>query len=428
MSLDLLNEFGTKRNASANLETKIFAPVEEDEDFGEFEEPEDRRPTVAFARPSKLPEHPASISDLETTVSPDPLRTQQFLAREQECDDQGTEDAWGAFETTSVLFDADQTIVQGNDPLNQSQSLSNEPQIKRSPKVKLLPIDQRNPVKRSANTSSAQHGDQCDYSRDEIWEPTNFSHTPINPVPAATLKKSAPTTELGRAQSFNTNDTTRGPPPSNVPPPSLLLPLIAQSFQSIPTNIKHVSTDQSTSPNSSGALAQQKLDEINRFVAIARAGAHVLAGRKLRWKRDNILSQSMKIGPAGGKASGMKLTGVDKTESRREDQEAAEVLGVWRKQLGSLRSAISMIKGQKSGVSLAFPDISENMPIRVIKPSEGAVSAPKACFLCGIRRDERVAKVDINVEDSFGEWWCEHWGHIDCVAFWEDHRDTLPQR
>lgn len=135
----------------------------------------------------------------------------------------------------------------------------------------------------------------------------------------------------------------------------------------------------------------------------------------------------MKIGPAS-KSGGMKLTGVDKTESRREDQEAAEALSAWRKQLGILRSTISIVNGQLPAGGLLVPDVSENMPVRVVKPSEGAVTAPKCCFLCGVRREERVARVDVDVEDSFGEWWTEHWGHVDCVAFWDSQQSSLKQR
>jgi len=35
-----------------------------------------------------------------------------------------------------------------------------------------------------------------------------------------------------------------------------------------------------------------------------------------------------------------------------------------------------------------------------------------------LKRDERVARVEFGVEDSFGEWWVEHWGHRTCRNFW----------
>ncbi|KAK4697330.1 hypothetical protein P7C71_g723, partial [Lecanoromycetidae sp. Uapishka_2] len=131
----------------------------------------------------------------------------------------------------------------------------------------------------------------------------------------------------------------------------------------------------------------------------------------------------MRIGPAGGKIGGMKLAGLDKTESRREDAEAAEAVHAWKQQVGGLRSAVTTAKLQ-----INVPDITETIPIRVMRPSEGAVAASKCCFLCGIKRDERVAKVDVQVEDSFGEWWTEHWGHVDCCSFWADHKGSLNQR
>ena len=423
MSLDLLNEFGSSGNASINWETHSVAPnahIPDDDDFGDFEEPEDR------LGPSKLPNTSVSNLKPKQRVSPYLSQSKQFPVSDPDHDIPADEDGWGDFEGNSVFFDADQIVAQGTNPSNKPQTSSDQAQIQKSPKVRLLPIDQRDPIVRPSNHVPEQHDDQYDYSQDESWEPTDFSHAPIIPATAATSQPAKPATQLGHTKSLKAEENIRGPPPSNIPPPSILLPLIARSFLSFPTDIKDIATAQSGSL--SEVLSQQQLHRINIVFAIARAGAHVLAGRRLRWKRDNILSQSMKIGPAGGKLSGMKLTGVDKTESRREDQEAAEVLSAWRKQLGPLRSAISVVKDQHSGRALILPDISETMPIRVLKPSEGAVSAPKACFLCGIKRDERIVKIDVDVEDSFGEWWCEHWGHVDCVTFWDSCKDTLPQR
>ena len=267
--------------------------------------------------------------------------------------------------------------------------------------------------------------DQYDYGQDETWEPVDIPHVPVILANASPPLMSTRTADPGSLQITESKDTSKGPIPSNIPPPSVLLLLLASHFQSLSIAIKRFASSQSLSSEQSD---KSHLDQIQAVLAIARSGARILAGRKLRWRRDNLLSQSMKIGPAGGKASGMKLAGLDKSESRREDQEAAEVLGLWRKQVGPLRSNLSMIKGQRPASSLTLPDISENMPIRTMKQSEGAVTAPKACFLCGVKRDERVAKVDVDVEDSFGEWWCEHWGHVDCVAFWENSESLLPQR
>jgi hypothetical protein len=153
-----------------------------------------------------------------------------------------------------------------------------------------------------------------------------------------------------------------------------------------------------------------------------------MAGRKLRWKRDTLLSQAMKIGlaAAGGKG-GMKLAGVDKAEISREDREATDVVRVWKEQLGRLRSAIAVANSSMHDTSahLTIPDISENM---YVKTQEGGLTAPKPCLICGLKREERINKVDVQIEDSFGEWWVEHWGHRACRNFWLEHEGKLKHR
>jgi len=74
---------------------------------------------------------------------------------------------------------------------------------------------------------------------------------------------------------------------------------------------------------------------------------------------------------------------------------------------------------------LAIPDVSENMHV---KSQVGGLTAPKACIVCGLKREERINKVDVDVEDSFGEWWTEHWGHRACRNFWLKHEPALLQR
>ncbi|KAL8714202.1 MAG: hypothetical protein Q9220_001931 [cf. Caloplaca sp. 1 TL-2023] len=221
-----------------------------------------------------------------------------------------------------------------------------------------------------------------------------------------------------------------GPAPTNIPPPSVLLTAATAFFQSLPTVLREIVACTSTNLINSGPSTQEaQLEKLTSLIAMVNASARILAGRKLRQKRDTYLAQSMRIGPANaGKAGGMKLAGVDRMESRKEDQEAAEALRSWRQQAGSLKSQVARINVQQSEADLTVPDISDNMPIRVAKLGEGAVTALKCCFLCGLKRDERVAKLDVNVEDSFGEWWMDHWGHVECIQFWEKHRESLKQR
>ncbi|KAL8907620.1 MAG: hypothetical protein Q9171_005791 [Xanthocarpia ochracea] len=221
-----------------------------------------------------------------------------------------------------------------------------------------------------------------------------------------------------------------GPSPSNIPPPSVLLSIVVTILEGLPDEIRDIVSSMGTSlMNDSFSSNELPSEALQNKLAVTTASARILAGRKLRWKRDTHLTQRMSIGPANaGKAGGMKLTGVDRTESRREDQEATEVVRLWKQQLGGLKSQIAKINGRQSELKLALPEYSDNMPIRVAKLGDGGLAAPKCCFLCGLKRDERVAMLDVNVEDSFGEWWVDHWGHVDCIRFWEENRDSLKQR
>lgn len=218
-------------------------------------------------------------------------------------------------------------------------------------------------------------------------------------------------------------------PPSNVPPPSILLLVIAETFQPLLLELKDILKIVGSSKETQSQLDQESMSKINHRLSMARAAARIIAGRKLRWRRDNHLSQSMKIGPANsGRAGGMKLTGIDKMENRREDGEAEEAARTWKRHIGALRAAVAMANSRHSDLNLVLPEIFETMPVRIAKPSEGALVAPKICFLCGLKREERIEKVDVNVLDSFGEWWIDHWGHVDCKKFWEEHKGSISHR
>lgn len=123
----------------------------------------------------------------------------------------------------------------------------------------------------------------------------------------------------------------------------------------------------------------------------------------------------------------MKLTGVDKAETTREDREASDLVRIWKDQLGRLKSAVAVANTSIQDVSthLQIPEIGEAMQVKV---QEGGMAAPKQCLVCGLKREERVLKVDVQVEDSFGEWWVEHWGHRACRNFWLEHEGKLRHR
>lgn len=221
----------------------------------------------------------------------------------------------------------------------------------------------------------------------------------------------------------------KGPPPSNIPPPSVILCLITTLFQSLPSSIKNDSFSIDLASYCYSPSVQPSHEKKLIIFSIIRAAARIISGRKLRWRRDHHLSQSMKIGPAyAGKTSGMKLTGLDRTENRREDREAEEAMRTWKNHLGSLRSAVASANSHQPGLNLVVPELSEIIPVRQAKSGEGAIIASNCCFLCGLKRDERLEKIDVNVEDSFNEWWIDYWGHVDCTTFWQVLEGRLQQR
>ncbi|KAH8595702.1 hypothetical protein B0O99DRAFT_511570 [Bisporella sp. PMI_857] len=217
------------------------------------------------------------------------------------------------------------------------------------------------------------------------------------------------------------------PPPTNIPPPSVLLALFPSIFDLPQTALFKPVASQPFSLKNRIISDPLTIEFLRAYLLIATVAARIIAGRKLRWKRDTMLSQAMKMGPAAGGRGGMKLVGVDKAETTRENREAADVVRTWKDQLGRLRSAIAIANSsiQESSSHLAIPDINEALHI---KTQDRALTAPKPCVICGLKREERVHKVDIDVEDSFGEWWTEHWGHRACKNFWLEHQSKLNQR
>ncbi|KAG5916092.1 hypothetical protein E4U42_007805 [Claviceps africana] len=211
------------------------------------------------------------------------------------------------------------------------------------------------------------------------------------------------------------------PPPVNVPPPAILLSLFPELFSSMDLLFKPLSGQSITIKQQ--VLANPKaVHFLQGYVLIASTAARIIAGRKHRWHRDKILAKSMSISAAGSK--GMKLAGVDKTQSVREDREAADVVAAWKGYVGRLRSAVAAANSALKA-DMKVPELTESPQIQKAKM---VPTAPKPCVICGLKRDERVARVDHDVEDSFGEWWVDHWGHRACKNFWTQHEKKLRQR
>ncbi|KAJ9133220.1 Serine threonine-protein kinase ppk6 [Coniochaeta hoffmannii] len=249
------------------------------------------------------------------------------------------------------------------------------------------------------------------------WEWDDWSaskETPPAPKPAETTSPSRP-------------------PPTNIPPPSVLLSIFPSLLSTASTSLFKPSAATSSSVRDRVHSSPATIAFLRGYLALATVAARIIAGRRLRWHRDKFLSQSMTISAATGGKGGMKLAGIDRSQSAREDREAADVVAVWRDAVGRLRTAVAAANAAvANGVAasggrrqMRVPELAEVMRVETVK---GAITAPKACVVCGLKRDERVVKVDFEVEDSFGEWWVEFWGHRECRNFWIEHEVALRSR
>ena len=406
MSSDLLSAFGPPESKSRSqvggqaAGCRVDPEDEEDDDFGDFEDVQkdfedngvqDESKDLKARSSETLPISKALIDEHKGWAQP---------SRQSNLPPSSHDDDWGDFASQEIMFDADQSDKG------------------------LTPV----PKKLSKKQPTYAPVEMLSFDASDSWEPVNVAQAPITlnqRSSAATVVKSGMDVPTSQAPTPAMKKDP-GPPPTNVPPPSVLLTVITNIFQNLSSKIKEIVTQDRASSDLYEALDEPRIALLQKQMSTIRSSARIMAGRKLRWKRDAILSQSMRIGPAG--QSGMKLSSVDKNETRREDQEISEAVHIWKKQIGPLRSTVAKVNVHLPGEGLMIPDISDILPVRQGKPSEGAVKAPKCCFLCGINRDERVAKVDIWVEDTFGEWWIDHWGHFDCVEFWHSEKEKLAQR
>lgn len=177
---------------------------------------------------------------------------------------------------------------------------------------------------------------------DDAWNWDGAWAMNTAPQPKDTTAKQRSSKPASISTPAVSSKTANESPPTNIPPPSILLSLFASLFDLPQSSLFKPVANQPTSIKNRIMSDPSTIDFLRGYLLLATVVAHILAGRKLRWKRDTLLSQAMKIGPAaaGGKG-GMKLTGVDKAETAREDREAADVVRIWKDQLGRLRSAVA---------------------------------------------------------------------------------------
>lgn len=228
---------------------------------------------------------------------------------------------------------------------------------------------------------------------------------------ATHLKPTSSSPKPVRIAATSTESSTSDLRPTNIPPPAILLSLFPQLFENLSSTL--ATLKQSTTP------AATKLLLLSDLSATPTVAAHILAGRTHRWKRDTRLAQSMRIGQASRGGGGMKLTSLSKSEDIREQREAADVIEAWRKRAFAVNAALK---------SAGMPPVGTLRETMAVKVEAGALSAKEPCALCALKREERVVGVDGDVQDSFGEWWVDFWGHGSCKAFWEREREGLQSR
>lgn len=353
------------------------------------------------------------------------------------------DDGLGDFEGDAIAGDANTTAHVGTNGAIESSALPamdllglDELPARLTPSEEYtahLPIRQGDRSMPRTDQLHAGHQRPTSVAEDDVWDDFEDSAaTRSGPFVSATSTVDALTvssTHLPSVESAGAAKSADQLPPTNIPPPAILLSIfpaiLASGEEALFNPLAKLDFKQRQTLLAHPATAMFLKGYLNLSIVLG----HIIAGRKLRWKRDQYLAQGMRIGPAttGG---GMKLTGIDKTEVVKEEREVLEAVRTWKAQVGKLRGAVTTASSTPGVAKLPpVPEIAETMPVRSLKPAEGGVTATHACALCGLKREERVAKVDVAVEDSFGEWWIQGMSmHLVCLEFWETHRQKLKSR
>ncbi|OJD36374.1 serine threonine-protein kinase ppk6 [Diplodia corticola] len=409
---------------------------EEDDDFGDFE---DAAPTPAPALPLSAPIATPSPAPVPKP-SPAPASSQPPKAAAVPATAQplNIDALLGELEISDPLTSVAPTSKQDDWKKSTTAKFASKTQPPQPafgatkspppPKTVAKPAPKATAPKSSLAKSSKPIGPAIGW--DDDWDdliPTNPAPAPA-PVAAAS-SSSLPTDFPVPTPAPIPDPAPNSLPPTNVPPPALLLTLFPAIFASAHSSFFRPLGTQPSHVRPKILADQAVVRFLRGYLTVGSVAARIIAGRKLRWKRDTFLAQGMSIGQAGkAGAGGMKLQSIDRTESTKEDREAADVVRAWKDQVGRLRSVVAQVNGKDDrGRSVgAIPELTETMPIRVAKEAEGALASVKPCALCGLKRNERIGKVDVDVEDSFGEWWVEQLSmHRACRNFWEEQKNNL---
>ena len=454
MSADLFAEFGSnaasnKPSNQTNTQPNSLIPgleTAEDNDFGDFTSPTE---STWQTQPAQQTGHSrgysqqyddnvlfdATLENVSNAESDDwgdfetaePSQTQQPRGPVPAAN-QAVNPIGGAVQGQSKTPDIlsgdlewmDSLSIQDKKPPVRNQPAKPAPRKNLPPQKKSISLASTKPPEPSKDDSFEDWADFIDGPPSEPSPTQPPKTTTATPKGISNKQPQPPAqTERDTSQAFSKVNQEHVPAsqvrPTNIPPPSVLLELFPQLLEQL---------RQEATQTKKNLQQKEPLDEAaSTILCTLKTAARVIAGRTLRWKRDAILSQSMRIGPArSGKPGGMKLSTVNKNEDIKEQQQAVDVITIWRDR-SALFSSVVQAAGKRP-----VPVVAENVRAMTASAAQGAIKASHACALCGLKRDERLPKVDEGVEDSFGEWWTDHWGHTECKDFWGRNMKLLGQR
>ncbi|OKL60658.1 hypothetical protein UA08_04224 [Talaromyces atroroseus] len=445
MSADLLAEFGISSSATT---TQGISQAESsdsffDDDFDSFVSPEPAD-TISLGLNEGIARHEThhvgAQYALDAATLPPVTQDSEVLFDASTAAISNEDDDWGTFERAEPA-PSGQLLDFGNEDQELAMPVQNTRHSvsTASACLDLLSPDDRPPLNKSIASqitpsqrhlqtfkkptpnqkAPSQSQPKTNPPEDDFfgqWD--SFEDGPATPNPLSqptvvTGSKGLKNSKIPSTRTRNSSQSQSVVRPTNIPPPSILL----QIFPSLLENFREQLNDTKRGSTSSTSGLTLNLS------CILKTASRIIAGRSLRWKRDVRLSQSMKIGPAqSGKTSGMKLSSVSRGESIKEEQEAVGLIDIWRHHASVFNSFL-----QSSG-ERPIPVSMDKVRITTAGPEQGALKASHACALCGLKRDERLPKVDDDAQDSFGDWWAEHWGHTDCKWFWEENSNKLSHR
>src|SRR5699024_8005234 len=104
-----------------------------------------------------------------------------------------------------------------------------------------------------------------------------------------------PTTSLPLPSLSSRDDyDDKEPPPTNIPPPSILMTILPELF-ALADPVLKPTAGHSPAARKKLLSSPSTISFLRAFLLIATVAARILAGRKLRWNRDRLLAQNMTV-------------------------------------------------------------------------------------------------------------------------------------